>query len=524
MPDHAHESLVRRIKDHIDNPGNAEAPERLLHFFAKTIENFLLPSSSGALDHIEKYMRREIPVYSPWPDLDDNLRAVDNLEQAVLFLKNEKHILESLGLKREQLTEFRTFINLAERQCRFWSLLKGMDQYLQGCYGPLAELVCQPDFSRPPLTDEEKNGLQRGSSPPEVLERIKDCLKADNAWLSAFLRKLAPDQPQPVRDQYLYKCDMDASIIRPYEKICLALPQVSGFYDICNIIVDHKGTRRGYTDPDTGARVTMNIPQYAGGKFRYGHLLAEANYKQAIETLTDKDETRTLYIVAMPEYYYPRHLHIDADENFIKHLQYIRNNGHGIIFISGLEGLKKDIHSNKPPNNGCYSEALIAYSDSKLWKHHIVGTGQMVIFPVTPLGAIAISTYGSLYAVGKDISIKNTPQGQLEPFEEAIKFILNTILNTIGRDLSYIFVCFMNNEAGQQNEMRKLVEEKICPLLGGTKLVVTDHDCCYTGNKPPRKFAHNSTVYDKKGAMSNYAEINYVLDGCNLFSKLFIIN
>jgi len=547
MPDSALESLIHRLNDHIDNPGPSQAPDWLVNswsplLFAKTLKNCLVPLSDMALDNIEQYLLKEAEAYSPLKDLDDTPPAeLGNLEDATLFWRHGEVIRKDLGAERvKKLDEsvktalsslggesppeghifnrgnhlaFKSLLELAERQDRFWRLLLCLDEYLQGRCGPLAELVERPDCSELGLTEEEKNELKRESM-RGAPEKIKDRLRDEKMWLSALLSQLAPDKSQPQIKIDTYTRAMSGNILRQYEQICLALPQVSGFYETCNKILDHKGTRRGYTDPDTGARVTVNIPQYTGGKFGYGHLLAEANYKQAIEALTDKDEKRTLYIVALPEYYYPLHLHIGGDKKFIKRLQYIRNNGQGIIFISGLEGLKKDIHSNKPPNNGCYSKALIAYSDSTIWKHHIVGHGKMLIFSGTPLGAIGISTYGSIY------SMRKSNKTDWERFEEA----LTAILRHSEGVLSYIFVCFMNDNEGKQKKISSLVENKIRPLLGETRLVVTDHDCCYTGNKPPRKFAHNSIVYDKKGAMNNYAEINYVLDGCKLFSKLFIIN
>lgn len=517
MPDSALDSLIRHLNDYIDDHENIKAPEGVCDswspfLLAKRLKNCLRRPCAVALDNIEKYLRREVEVYTPMRDLVDKLRdELDSLGRAALCWKRWEYIQGQLGeelvnklerliktelFSREPNTsaerlnfgrgrpdEWTALLARVDLQCRFWYELLRLD-----------ELVERADLSDPALAEAEKNGPR-----PTDLMEIHNRLKETAARLSKPLPALPLGQGQPQPETNIYLHYMDQNRFKPYEKICLALPHVSGFYSICNKIDDQNGTRHGYTNPETGSLAAMNIPQY-GGNFRFGAMLAEENYKQSIDALVNQYGPRTMYIIAMPEYYHPRyHTH---DYNIGHIYQLLKN--HDLIIISGLEGQKAG-RNGRPLSQSLMerSEAMMVYSPGS--ESYIVNHGQFAVFLDTPLGSIGISTYRSLSSLGT--------------FKDGLKFVLENICREL--ELSYLFVCSMTDkEKIRYESICRWLASDLAPRLGETRLVLTDHDR-YDSGAPP--YDNYSKMYSQGGLMDDHERVDYTLDGCALFSKVFMV-
>jgi len=504
--------------------GAAWSPARLAHM----LKPYLRPPGREVLANIEKHLRGE--DYAPLKDFGEARQSeLDTIDRAIMFLEFGDSLLKELGqesginpqeifpacfvaqaraksvanmeFSRASAHELKVLIERAELHGWFWRLLMCLDQYFQGRVAFLAELVGWADFKGPELTAEEKSGLRSGGI-TEPVRKIFRWLVDTASKLSEPLPKRPPGPP-PSNITINYRF-IGQDLAKPVERICLALPQVRGFHAICNEIKDNNGTRRGYTDPKTGELISIdpsNIPEYrnAFAACRFGAVLAEENYKQAIAALVNQDGPRTLYIIALPEYYFPRYL--AGGEDFITRLQHNLPNDHDLIFISGLEGDKADQSDGKQDKK--LSKAIVAYSYSSCFEAYIIGHDEMLVFLNTPLGVIGISTYGYLRS--------------LENFETG----LNYVLKKIGCHLQYLFVCFMNNGRAQQRDTRKFLNDHILHRLGRTKLVVTDHDGGDTGLTPGQCSENHSDVYSQDGVCGNFESVGYTLYECELFSKVF---
>jgi len=552
-------SLSRYLNYYIDKSDEIKTPGWLLNswsprLLADMLKKNLRRSSDEALANIEKHLHGE--DYAPIKDSGDVIQSeLTSLDRAVMFWKWGNALMkaleeerrsklsksveiyltaaygrkippERLEFNRDQSAELINIIERAEHHGQFWRLLLCIDKHIQGQYEPLAELVGWADFSGPDLANDEKNGLKSGPIPTKALGKIYKWLKAAAARLTEPLPNLPLGPlPQPLPEkEYIYLRLMPKGHFKSCERICLALPHVSGFYEVCNKIVDHNGTRRGYTHHLTGKPVSaMSIPQYSGGS-RFGAVLAENNYSLSIEAIVDEYGPQTLYIIALPEYYCPRY-HV-GDDNFIGRLLHRLPQNYNIIFISGLEGEKVTLDANDRPTSPLPDEG-----EKKLSKAQVllspklkspivynVGYGKTTVIPNTPLGAIGISTYGSLSSFG--ISPPKDSLSSLRKF----KCGLTCVLDNIGRDLSFLFVCYMNDNENQYKKMCELLEKQICPRLGDTRLVMTDHDFCYAAHPSGHEFKNYSRMYNKGGLLDSDDRINYSLDGCGLYSQIFMLN